>query len=171
MLNPYTALNTLAIKGSRSKDANGYADPNIYISAALGSVGTDGGAFNVLEGNHALNLAATYSLRPQLRRFLTLAGDYRDLDLTAGFAQADASTKKWLALEANYGNDLMRTLEHRQQYKWNAMRVFDSGNQEITLLWITIYLTHKVNCLIIKPWKRQRHFKTRSSTIPAQRIA
>ena len=51
---------------------------------------TDGGAFNVLEGNHSLNLAATYSLRPQLERFVTLTGDVRDGDLTAGWSPAES---------------------------------------------------------------------------------
>jgi len=119
---------------SANAHGNGYADPNIYVSGALGSVTTDGGAFNVLEGNHALNLAATYGLRPQLSRFLTLTGDYRDADLTAGIAPKNPDKKEWLAAEVNYGNGLMRTLEHRQQYKWNALRVFDPGRHEITLL-------------------------------------
>ncbi len=126
----YLASNNL----SANAHGNGYADPNLYIAAALGSVQTDGGAFNVLEGNHAINLAATYSLRPQLRRFLTVTGDDRDLDLTAGLATADPDKKAWLALEGNYGNGLTRTLEHRQQYKWNGSRVFDPGSHEITLL-------------------------------------
>jgi hypothetical protein len=132
----YIAVGDYRVPNNLSANAhgNGYADPNIYVSAAIGSVGTDGGAFNVLEGNHALNLAATYSLRPQLRRFVTLTGDERDLDLTAGIAPSDPSKKEWLALEANYGNGLMRTLEHRQQYKWNATRVLDPGTHEITLL-------------------------------------
>jgi hypothetical protein len=30
---------------------NGYADPNTLIPIAIESVGTDGGAFNVREGN------------------------------------------------------------------------------------------------------------------------
>lgn len=119
---------------SANAHGNGYADPNIYVSAVLGSVETDGGAFNVLEGNHAVNLAAAYSLRPRLQRFLTLTGDDRDADLAAGFAPASSWKKEWLALEANYGNGLMRTLEHRKQFKWNAMRVFDSARQELTLL-------------------------------------
>jgi hypothetical protein len=132
----YITVGNYLIPNNLSANAhgNGYADPNIYVSSALGSVGTDGGAFNVLEGNHALNLSATYSLRPLLRHFLTLTGDYRDLDLTAGFAPSDLSKKEWLALEANYGNGLMGTPEHRQQYKWNAMRVFERGKQEIALL-------------------------------------
>ena len=90
--------------------------------------------FNALEGNHALNMAATYNLHPQMNRFLTLTGDHRDIDLTAGFAPSAPTKKEWLALEANYGNGLMRTLEHRKQFKWNAMRVFNPGNHEITLL-------------------------------------
>ncbi|HVZ84016.1 MAG TPA: carboxypeptidase-like regulatory domain-containing protein [Terracidiphilus sp.] len=131
----YLASNNL----SANAHGNGYADPNIYISAALGSVETDGGAFNVLEGNHALNLAAFYRLRPSLQRFLTLTGDYRDIDLAGSLAPADTAKKAWLALEANYGNGLMRTLEHRQQFKWNAMRVLDPGRHQITLLGIGYY--------------------------------
>jgi hypothetical protein len=118
---------------SANAHGNGYADPNIYVSGALGSVTTDGGAFNVLEGNHALNLAATYGLRPQLSRFLTLTGDYRDADLTAGLAPKNPDKKEWLAVEANYGNGLMKRLEHRKQFKWNALRVLDPGKHEITL--------------------------------------
>jgi hypothetical protein len=91
----YMAVGGYLVTNNLSANAhgNGYADPNIYVSGALGSVTTDGGAFNVLEGNHALNLAATYSLRPQLQRFLTLTGDYRDADLTAGFAPKDPAKK------------------------------------------------------------------------------
>jgi hypothetical protein len=131
----YLASNNL----SANAHGNGYADPNIYVSGALGSVAIDGGAFNVLEGNHALNLAATYGLRQHLRPFLTLTGDYRDADLTAGIAPSAPAKKEWLALEANYGDGLLRRLEHRQQYKWNGMRVFDPGNHEITLFTIGYY--------------------------------
>jgi hypothetical protein len=131
----YIAVGGYLVTNNLSANAhgNGYADPNIYVSGALGSVTTDGGAFNVLEGNHALNLAATYNPRPQLSRFLTLTGDYRDADLTAGFAPGDSAKKEWVAMEANYGNGLMKRLEHRQQYKWNALRVFDADRHEITL--------------------------------------
>jgi hypothetical protein len=131
---------------SANAHGNGYADPNIYVSGVLGSVETDGGAFSVLEGNHALNLAATYSLRPHLRRFLTLTGDYRDMDLTAGFAPANSAKREWVAVEANYGNGLLKFLEHRQQYKWNAMRIFDPGRHEITLLSIGYFgISHEGN--------------------------
>jgi hypothetical protein len=132
----YIAVGGFLVPNNLSANAhgNGYADPNIYISAALGSVATDGGAFNVLEGNHALNRSATYSLRPRIGTFLTLTGDYRDADLSAGFAPSDPNKKEWIAFEANYGNGLMRTLEHRKQFKWNAMRSIDAGSHQITLL-------------------------------------
>jgi hypothetical protein len=131
----YIAVGGYLVTNNLSANAhgNGYADPNIYVSCALGSVTTDGGAFNVLEGNHALNLAATYGLRPQLNRFVTLTGDYRDLDLMVGLAPKDPAKKEWVALEANYGNGLMKRLEHRKQFKWNALRVFDPGKHKITL--------------------------------------
>jgi hypothetical protein len=132
----YVAVGGYLVTNNLSANAhgNGYADPNIYVSGALASVTTDGGAFNVLEGNHALNLAATYGLRSHLSRFLTLTGDSRDADLTAGFAPKDLTKKEWLGVEANYGNGLMKRLEHRTQLKWNALRVYDPGRHEITLL-------------------------------------
>jgi hypothetical protein len=131
----YIAVGGYLVTNNLSANAhgNGYADPNIYVSGALGSVTTDGGAFNVLEGNHAVNLAATYSLRPHLGRFLTLTGDYRDADLAAGFAPKNLDKKEWLAVETNFGNGLMKRLEHRKQFKWNALRVLDPGRHEITL--------------------------------------
>jgi len=131
----YIAVGGYLVTNNLSANAhgNGYADPNIYVSGALGNVVTDGGAFNVLEGNHALNLAATYGLRPQLNRFLTLTSDDRDADMTAGFAPKDTAKKQWLAVEANYGNGLMKRLEHRKQFKWNALRIFDPGKHELTL--------------------------------------
>ncbi len=131
----YIAVGGYLVTNNLSANAhgNGYADPNIFVSGALGSVTTDGGAFNVLEGNHALNLAATYGLRPQLSRFLTLTGDYRDVDLTAGLAPKNPDKREWVAVEANYGNGLMKRLEHRKQFKWNALREFDPGKHQVTL--------------------------------------
>ena len=131
----YIAVGGYLVTNNLSANAhgNGYADPNIYVSDALGNVTTDGGAFNVLEGNHALNLAATYGLRPQLNRFVTLTGDYRDVDLTAGFAPHDPARKEWVAIEANYGDGLMKRPERRKQFKWNALRLLDPGKHEITL--------------------------------------
>jgi hypothetical protein len=85
----YIAVGGYLVPNNLSANAhgNGYADPNIYVSGALGGVETDGGAYNVLEGNHALNLGATYLLRPQLKRFMTLTGDYRQGGCAAGNLQ------------------------------------------------------------------------------------
>src|ERR1700678_1530563 len=137
----YISLGGYLVPNNLSANAhgNGYADPNIFVSAVLGSVRTDGGAYNILEGNHSLNLAATYGLRPRLARFVTLAGDYRDIDLAAGLVPSDPAKKEWLALEANYGNGLLRRLEHRQHYKWNGLRVFDPGNHEVSLFSLGYY--------------------------------
>jgi hypothetical protein len=131
----YIAVGGYLVPNNLSANAhgNGYADPNIFVSAALGSVSTDDGAYNVLEGNHSVNLAATYGLRPHLRRSITLTGDYRDIDATIGLAPADPAKKEWLALEANYGNGLMLTLEHRKQFKFNALRVFNFNKHPLTL--------------------------------------
>ncbi len=48
---------------SSNAHGNGYADPNILIPSILEGVQTDGGAFNVREGNHAENLSIIYQLR------------------------------------------------------------------------------------------------------------
>jgi hypothetical protein len=148
----YIAVGGYLVPNNLSANAhgNGYADPNIYVSGALGGVETDGGAFNVLEGNHALNLAATYDLRPHLNRFVTLTGDYRDADLTVGIAPSNPAKREWLALEANYGNGLMLTLEHREQFKANGLRVFDAGRHEITLFGDAYYgVSHEGNLVPI----------------------
>ncbi len=144
----YLAVGGFLVPNNLSANAhgNGYADPNIYVAGALSGVETDGGAFNVLEGNHALNLAATYLMRPTLKRFLTVTGDYRDLDGAVGIAPADAGKKEWLALEGNYGNGLLMTLEHRQQYKLNGFRVFAVGKHEVTLFGLGYYgVSHEGN--------------------------
>src|SRR6201998_902736 len=60
---------------------NGYADPNPLVSQGIWAVQVDGGAFNVREGNHAVNLAAAYVSRDRLEPFVAITGDYRGLDL------------------------------------------------------------------------------------------
>lgn len=102
------------------------------------SVETDGGAFNVREGNHSQNLAATYGLRSQMEPFVTVTGDYRDLDLVAGWSPSSDS-RSWITMEASYGNGFLDRLEHRQQYKLNAFRVFKFGRHELTLFAIGYY--------------------------------
>jgi hypothetical protein len=121
---------------SANAHGNGYADPNILIPEVLADVQIDGGSFNVLEGNHALNLAATYGLRSRIASFLNVYGDYRDIDLAAGLNRGNNA---WLALEGSYGNGFLGRLEHRQQYKINGERVFEAGPHRFTLVGIGYY--------------------------------
>src|ERR1700749_769178 len=73
----YIQVGTYLVSNNLSANAhgNGYADPNILIPRVLSAVQTDGGAFNVREGNHAENLAAIYQLRSRLDPSVTLTGD------------------------------------------------------------------------------------------------
>jgi hypothetical protein len=117
---------------SANAHGNGYADPNIMVPAIIESVETDGGAFNVREGNHSVDLSATYSLRNKIEPFATLTGDQRDVDLSFGW--------NWLALEAAYGNGFLDRLEHRQQYKFHVLRTLDLGRaHKLSLLAIGYY--------------------------------
>ncbi len=118
---------------------NGYADPNFLVSPGIGTVQTDGGAFNVREGNHAVDLAVAYGPRPRIEPFFQATGDYRDGDVVAGFDPANPETHGWLALEGSFGNGYLRRLEHRQQYKLNGYRVFDLGNNQLALFGIGYY--------------------------------
>jgi hypothetical protein len=118
---------------SANAHGNGYADPNIFIPEILESVQIDGGAFNVREGNHSVNLAATYGLRSHLEPFVTITGDYRDLDVVAGWSPTPDS---FLAFEGAYGNGFLDRLEHRQQYKLNGERAFHAGQHRLTLFGI-----------------------------------
>ncbi len=128
----YLAPNTL----SANAHGNGYADPNIFIPEVLESVRVDGGAFNVREGNHSVNVAATYGLRSRLDPFITLTGDYRDIDLVAGL---NPTPESWMAFTGSYGNGFLARLEHRQQYKFNGERVFHAGEHRLTLFGVGYY--------------------------------
>jgi hypothetical protein len=121
---------------SANAHGNGYADPNIFIANVIESVQVDGGAYNVREGNHALNLAAIYGLRSHLEPFLTLTTDYRDLTATAGMSPSEHS---WIAMEGSYGNGFLDRLEHRKQFKLNGGRVYQAGNHTLTLFGIAYY--------------------------------
>ncbi len=113
---------------SANAHGNGYSAPNLMVPAIIESVQTDGGAFNVREGNHSVDLAATCAIRPSLEPFATLTADYRDVDVSAGW--------KWLAIQASFGNGFLDTLEHRQQYKINALKGWDLGAHKLTALFI-----------------------------------
>jgi hypothetical protein len=134
----YIAVGSYLVPNNLSANAhgNGYADPNIFIPETLESVQIDGGAFNVREGNHSLNLAATYGLRSHVDPFLTVTADYRDIDVAAGISPTPDS---WLALEASFGNGLLDRLEHRQQYKFTGEQVFHTGQHRFTLLGMGYY--------------------------------
>lgn len=121
---------------SANAHGNGYADPNIVIAGAIDSVQVDGGAFNVREGNHALNLATTYGMRGHLDPFLTLTGDPGDLTGTAGFSPSPTS---WIAGEVSLGNGFLDRPEHRKQVKVNGGDVFQLGSHTVTLFGIAYY--------------------------------
>ena len=134
----FIAVGTYLVPNNLSANAhgNGYSDPNIFIPEILESVQVDGGAYNVRQGNHSVNLAAVYGLRSSLDPFVTLTGDYRDIDVVTGFSPARES---FVAVEASYGNGFLKRLEHRQQYKLNGQRIFRLGNHQLTLLGIGYY--------------------------------
>lgn len=118
---------------------NGYADPNFLIPPIIEAVTIDGGAFNVREGNNAVDLAAAYVPRRRLISFFQLTGDYRDADLMAGWSSAKPRTKEWIAMEVSVGNGFLERLEHRQQYKLNGLRQFDFGRHQLTLFGVGYY--------------------------------
>jgi hypothetical protein len=134
----YMSVGTYLVPNNLSANAhgNGYSDPNIFIPEVLESVQVDGGAFNVREGNHSVNLAATYGFRSRLDPFITFTADYRDIDLVAGLSPTPDS---WMAFAASYGNGLLDRLEHRQQYKFNGERLFHAGQHRLTLFGIGYY--------------------------------
>ncbi len=121
---------------SANAHGNGYADPNIFIPEVIESAQVDGGAFNVREGNHSVNLAATYGLRSRLDPFITITGDYRDVDVVAGLSP---SADSWMAFAGSYGNGFLDRLEHRQQYKFNGERLFRVGEHRLTLFGVGYY--------------------------------
>jgi hypothetical protein len=119
---------------------NGYADPNVLIPPVIEGVTVDGGAFNVRQGNHSVDLAATYIPRQRFSDFVQVTADYRDFDLMAGWNPANPQTNAWIAGEFSFGNGFLDRLEHRQQYKLNGLREFKLGNNnQLTLFGIGYY--------------------------------
>jgi len=118
---------------------NGYSDPNPLISQGIGAVQVDGGAFNVREGNHAVNLAAAYLPRPRVEPVIQLTADHRDIDLASGWSPSNPNTNAWVGIEAAYGNGYLNRLEHRRQFKFNAYRSIKSGRHDLTLFGIGYY--------------------------------
>jgi hypothetical protein len=146
----YIQVGSYLVSNNLSSNAhgNGYADPNIMTTPILEGVQTDGGAFNVREGNHAENVSAIYQLRSRLEPFVTLTGDYRDVDVTAGWSPDDPRTDAWVVLEAAYGNGFLQRLERRQQYKLNGFRVWNFGHHQLTLFGIAYFGTSFIPGLV-----------------------
>jgi hypothetical protein len=134
----YIAVGSYLVPNNLSANAhgNGYSDPNIFIPEVLESVQVDGGAFDVREGNHSVNLGTTYGQRARLDPFITVTGDYRDVDVVTGLSPTPES---WVAFSASYGNGFLNRLEHRQQYKFNGRRLFDFGAHRLTLFGVGYY--------------------------------
>ncbi len=109
---------------SANAHGNGYSDPNIMVPSLIESVEVNGGSFNVLEGNHAVDLGAVYGLRSNIESYATLTGDARDADLSAGW--------RWVAAQISYGNGFLDTLEHRKQYKLNALKSWNIGHHTLS---------------------------------------
>ena len=118
---------------------NGYADPNVVIPFAIESAQTDGGAFNVREGNDSVNSSIVFGLRDRLEPMIRLTGDYRDLDLVSGWSPQDPANKMWIGAEVSYGNGFLERLEHRKQYKGNVSKVFNFGKHELTVYGMGYY--------------------------------
>jgi len=120
---------------------NGYADPNMIIPVAIESVQTDGAAFNVREGNNSVNSSITFGMRERIEPTIRLTGDYRDINLVAGWSPANPSNRTWMGAEISFGNGYLDQLEHRKQYKGNISKVFDLGKHELTVCGIGYYGT------------------------------
>jgi hypothetical protein len=118
---------------------NGYADPNVIIPIAIEGAQTDGGAFNVREGNNSVNSSVIFGLRDRLDPMVRLTGDDSDLNLVTGWSPRNPSNKSWVGLEVSYGNGFLQRLEHRKQYKGNVSKVLDLGKHELTFYVIGYY--------------------------------
>jgi hypothetical protein len=127
---------------------NGYADPNLIIPAAIGSVEADPGAFDVRHGNNAENLAVAYGLRPRIEPVLQFTGDDRDYDFISGFSPADPQTAAWLGVEVAGGNGFLDLPEQRHQYKINAERSYTLGEHQLTLFGDSYYGFSRVPGLV-----------------------
>ena len=118
---------------------NGYADPNVIIPIAIEDVQTDGAAFNVREGNNAVNAAIIFGLRERLEPMIRVTADYRDVNLVTAWSPKDPGDKSWVGLEVSYGNGFLKRLEHRKQYKGNVSKVFNFGKNQLTVYGIGYY--------------------------------
>ena len=118
---------------------NGYADPNVIIPLAIDNVQTDGGAFNVREGNNSENAAIVFGLRERLEPMMRLTADSRDLNLVAAWSPVNPANRFWAGAEVSYGNGFLKRLEHRRQFKANLSKVVEIGTNTLTVYGIGYY--------------------------------
>jgi hypothetical protein len=118
---------------------NGYSDPNVIIPIAIETVQTDGGSFNVREGNNSVNAGITLGLRDRIEPVFRLSGDSRDVNLVAAWSPPNPANKAWIGFEIGYGNGFLARLEHRKQYKANISKVFTFGRHDLTVYGIGYY--------------------------------
>ena len=112
---------------------NGYADPNLLISNAIGFVESDAGAFDVQHGNNAVDLAVAYGLVPRLEPFVQISADPRDYDFVSGWSPRNLQVGAWLGVEIAGGDGFLALPENRHQYKVNGERYFTFGHHLLTL--------------------------------------
>lgn len=112
---------------------NGYADPNVIIPLAIESAQVDGAAFNVREGNNAVNAAIILGLRDRVEPQVRVTADYRNLNVVGGWSPSNPANKLWLGGEVSIGNGYLKRLEHRKQYKANISKVFSIGKHDLTV--------------------------------------
>jgi len=124
---------------SANAHGNGYADPNLLIAQTIGDVETDGAAFDVRYGDHAVNLSTTYGLRSQIAPSLEAIFDSRNIDLVSTWSPENPQAHAWIAAEAAFGNGYLNFAEQRHQVKINAMRQFTAGHHEFTLFGVGYY--------------------------------
>ncbi len=124
---------------SANAHGNGYADPNLLIPQTIGDVQTDGAAFDVRYGDHAVNLSTTYGLRSQLGPSLEAIFDSRNADFVSIWSPQNQQARSWIASEAAFGNGYLNFAERRRQGKINAMRQITAGRHEVTLFGVGYY--------------------------------
>jgi len=112
---------------------NGYADPNVLIPIAIESVQTDGGSYNVREGNNSVNASMIFGLRDRLDPMVRFTADAHDANIVAGWSPASPETRAWVGLELSFGNGFLARPERRKQYKLNGSRVFQFGRHDLTV--------------------------------------
>jgi hypothetical protein len=127
---------------------NGYADPNVLIPNGVASVEADGGAFNVREGNHAVNLGVSYGLRDRILPLTQFTADQHDADFVTGWSPSNPVTLGWVMLQTSFGNGFLERPEHRQQCKLNAYRAFKTAAHDFTLFGAGYYGTSFIPGLI-----------------------